>query len=319
MPLSHIPQVDIDHMKTLLTEMASAIDDIRHLKSTLVDAKQQLQTYKDESAIDGCFRVDTKRSDEYNYLMWSDTDKEVILQVEGVLLEGCVPPVVRSGSENSPRLNDLVQSILIGGRADDCEFNDAVAAIEAIHYFMSRFDQKPSTYYHTRIDDMDAIHVETRLFTPTQWARSGILDHHVVDQNDVLRDVLRRGTHHYTEDNTVAFLKWDKGTDGSISVSDMNPTMLRPGHLVDIGICFHMLKLNNRIRFLVRLDSVVVMNRIGAEILKVIKKHSNEDQDVIARPVKKRRVHFKGTNISVHVQSSTDIDTISDMLFHAST
>ncbi|KAK0229873.1 hypothetical protein EDD85DRAFT_956986 [Armillaria nabsnona] len=304
MPLSRIPRVDIDHVKTLLTETASAIDNVRHLKSTLVDAKQQLQTYKDESAID-------------------DTDEEVVLQVEGVLLEGCVPPVVGSGSENSwvlgPRLNDLIQSILIGGRADDCEFNDTVAAIEAIHYFMSRFDQKPSTYYHTRIDDMDAIHAETRLFTPTQWARSGILDHHVVDQNDVLRDVLRRGTHHYTEDNAVAFLKWDKGTDGSISVSDMNPTMLHPGHLVDIGICFRMLKLNNRIRFLVRLDSVVVMNRIGAEILKVIKKHSNEDQDVIVRPIKKRHVHFKGTNISVHVQSSTDIDTISNMLFHAYT
>ncbi|KAK0472946.1 hypothetical protein IW261DRAFT_1423926 [Armillaria novae-zelandiae] len=153
---------------------------------SLVDTKQLLQTYKDKGAIDGYFQVDTTRSDEYNYLLWSDSDEEVVLQVQGVLLEGHVPPVVGSGT------------------------------IEAIHYFMSRFDKKPSTYYPMWIDNMDAICAATHLLTPTQHAKSDVVDHGAVDDNDVLRNVFHHGSHCYTEDNVVAFLKWDKKVDGSM-------------------------------------------------------------------------------------------------------
>ncbi|KAK0474423.1 hypothetical protein IW261DRAFT_1423003 [Armillaria novae-zelandiae] len=132
MPLSRIVPMDMDQVRELLTE------------TTSVNTKQLLQTYKDEGAIDGYFQVDTTQSDEYNYLLWSNSDKEVVLQVQGVLLEGHVPPVVGSG-----------------------------------------------------------------------------------------------------KDNIVAFLKWDKKVDGSMHVTAMKPTMLHAGHIVDIGICFHMLKLNN--------------------------------------------------------------------------
>ncbi|KAK0468644.1 hypothetical protein IW261DRAFT_1426240 [Armillaria novae-zelandiae] len=112
------------------------------------------------------------------------------------------------------RLNDLVQSVLIGSHDNDSQFNDAVKAIEATHYFMSRFDKKPLTYYPTWIDNMDAIHVATCLLTPTQRAKSDVVDHGAVDDNDVLRNVFCRGSHCYTEDNIVAFLKWDKKVDG---------------------------------------------------------------------------------------------------------
>ncbi|KAK0472265.1 hypothetical protein IW261DRAFT_1571085 [Armillaria novae-zelandiae] len=216
MPLSRIAPVDMDQVQELLTETTSAMNTVRHLKSSLVDTKQLLQTYKDEGAIDGCFQVDTTRSDEYNYLLWSDSDEEVVLQVQGVLLEGHVPPMVGSGSENSLRLNDLVQSVLIGSHDDDRQFNDTVKAIEAIHYFMSRFNKKPSTYYPMRIDNMDAIHATRRLLTPTQCAKSDVVDHGAVDDNDVLRNVFHHGSHCYTEDNIIAFLKWDKKVDGSM-------------------------------------------------------------------------------------------------------
>ncbi|KAK0474360.1 hypothetical protein IW261DRAFT_1568698 [Armillaria novae-zelandiae] len=268
--------MDMDQVRELLTETTSAMNTMQHLKSSLVNTKQLLQMYKDEGAIDGCFQVDTTRSDEYNYLLWSNSDEEVVLQVQGVLLEGHVPPVVGSGSENSLRLNDLVQSVLIGSHDDDSQFNNTVKAIEAIHYFMSRFDKKPLTYYPTWIDNMDAICVAMHLLTPTQRAKSDVVDHGAVDDNDVLQNVFCHGSHCYTEDNIVAFLKWDKKVDGSMLVTDMKPTMLRARHIVDIGICFRMLKSNNCVWFLVRLDSVVVINRMGAQVLKDIDRHHNE-------------------------------------------
>ncbi|KAK0462770.1 hypothetical protein IW261DRAFT_1576180 [Armillaria novae-zelandiae] len=287
MPLSRIAPVDMDQVRELLTETTSAMNTVRHLKSSLVDTKQLLQTYKDEGAIDGCFQVDTTRSDEYNYLLWSDSDEEVVLQVQGVLLEGHVPPVVGSGSENSLRLNDLVQSVLIGSHDDD---------------------NSTKSHRHTILRGLITwmlFSAATRLLTPTQRAKSDVVDHGAVDDNDVLRNVFRHGSHCYTEDNVVAFLKWDKKVDGSMLVTDMKPTMLHAGHIVDIGICFRMLKLNNRVRFLVRLDSVVVINRTGAEVLKDIDRRRNESQNVAVRPVKKARVHFKGSNIAVQVQTAS--------------
>ncbi|KAK0460493.1 uncharacterized protein EV420DRAFT_1478271 [Desarmillaria tabescens] len=272
-----------------LLSLLLALTNVHSIKDQTVNAKFQLRMYKNESTIDGNFTVDTKRSSKYNYLIWADSGEEVVLQVEGVLLEGYVPPVLNCRSDYLNRLNDLVQSMLISGDKEDKAFSDAVSAIEAIHYFMSRFDSKPSMFYPSRVDTMVAICAETRLLMPMARVKTNIVDPQCIDSGNILKTILEKGSHQYMEDNVVDFMKWGTEHDGTL--------------------------------FMVRLESVMVMERIGTEILKSIGKFLGAGTEPIQPPPKKRRVHFKGISVAVNMEgtSNADVDNLSEMMQHAST
>lgn len=73
----------------------------RSQKSDSLDSRWQLATYSDEALIDNAFSVNTTMSDEFVYLVWKDSQEEVILQVDGILVEAHHPPVISNGTEYS--------------------------------------------------------------------------------------------------------------------------------------------------------------------------------------------------------------------------
>ncbi|KAK0436849.1 uncharacterized protein EV420DRAFT_1652389 [Desarmillaria tabescens] len=214
-----------------------------------MDARWQLATYADEALIDNAFIVNTNTSDEFAYLVWKDSQEEVVLQVEGILAEAHHPPVIGNEMEYSGKLNDLMQSVVIVSSSQDDTFSRAIQGIEAINAFMARFNVKVNMMNNFVLGNLKAIRGQTRLLMPVGKARMSTVDISSIDYGNVLKNMMTQGSHQYTEDNVVSYLKWGPTTGGEIFVSDMNPALLKPGHIVDLGLSFRLIKMPRRVQF----------------------------------------------------------------------
>ncbi|KAK0186276.1 hypothetical protein F5146DRAFT_1142597 [Armillaria mellea] len=287
MPLSVTPRVQAMHLKELVDQTEILLADTHRLKLGTVDARWQLSSYSDETLIDNTFSINTTNSEEFVYLIWKDTQEEVVLQTEGILAEAHHPPVISMGMEYAGKMNDLIQSIVIVSSLTDSLFSRAIQGIEAIYSFMARFNIKVNTIGNFKVGDLNAIHGETQLLMPVGKVRMPIVGIKSIDSGNALKNMLSRGSHQYTEDNVISYLKWEHAVDGKTVISDMNPALLKPGHIVDVGLSFHLIKMPNCVLFQAQLDSCTVMEHGGVEALKVIMKQHQSEEGTSQGPLKK--------------------------------
>ncbi|PBK92425.1 hypothetical protein ARMGADRAFT_1080510 [Armillaria gallica] len=153
-------------------------------------------------------------SDEFVYLVWKDSQEEVVLQVDGILAEAHHPPVISNGTEYSGKLNDLIQSVVIVANSEDDTFNKAIQGFEAISAFMARFDRNVNANNNFALGDLKAIRGQTRLLTPSGKVRMAVVDIGPIDSGNILKNMLERRLHQYTEDNVVSYLKWERTSAG---------------------------------------------------------------------------------------------------------
>lgn len=111
-------------------------------------------------------------------------------------------------------MNDLVQSVVVVSGLKDTAFSRAIQGIEAIYSFMARFNVKVNTISNFKVRDLNAIRGETRLLMPVGKVRTPIVGIESIDSGNVLKNMLTRGSHQYTEDNVVSYLKWEHAVDG---------------------------------------------------------------------------------------------------------
>ncbi|KAK0435693.1 uncharacterized protein EV420DRAFT_1487905 [Desarmillaria tabescens] len=183
---------------------------------------------RDEALIDNAFIVNTNTSDEFAYLVWKDSQEEVVLQVEGILAEAHHPPVIGNEMEYSGKLNDLMQSVVIVSSSQDDTFSRAIQGIEAINAFMARFNVKVNMMNNFVLGNLKAIRGQTRLLMPVGKARMSTVDISSIDYGNVLKNMMTQGSHQYTEDNVVSYLKWGPTTGGEIHI--LSTLQFRVGH-----------------------------------------------------------------------------------------
>ncbi|KAK0184657.1 hypothetical protein F5146DRAFT_1006385 [Armillaria mellea] len=291
MPLSCTPPVNATHLK---------------------DAVEQMDMY--EALIDNDFSVNTTMSEEFVYLVWKESQEEVVLQVEGILVEAHHPPVVSNGTEYSfvfyiGKLNDLIQSIVIVANNKDNKFKKAVQGLEAITAFMAWFNRNVHTGNNFTLGDLKAIHGQTCLLTPSGKVHMATVDIAPINSGNALKNMLAWGSHQYTEDNVVSYLKWEHKSDRDTLVTDMNPALLKPGHIVDLGLSFHLISFNH--------DSIHARLWNG-EILKAITQSPVKEDGCVQGPPKKHCSVSKGNSMRGGT-IDTAVDGILDMMAQTST
>ncbi|KAK0242407.1 hypothetical protein EDD85DRAFT_785530 [Armillaria nabsnona] len=94
----------------------------------------QLSRFHDAATIGAKFTVDSFGLDQQHYLIWTKTQEEAILNVQGIIAEAYIPPITNT---NMKSLSKAYQSIKIISSEDDTQFTNALHAIDRLENFMS--------------------------------------------------------------------------------------------------------------------------------------------------------------------------------------
>jgi len=115
---------------------------------------------------------------------------------------------------------------------------------------------------------------QARFLTPAQNNPFSEAEHDIrisQDPRGHLQQLVNSGNFFYTDDNEVEFQEVTEDESGTTIVADLeDPCMIRPGHLVELFVNFRTITtggLRPIQLFLVKLDRVVIINKIGSRLL----------------------------------------------------
>ncbi|SJL14192.1 uncharacterized protein ARMOST_17647 [Armillaria ostoyae] len=214
-----------------------------------------------ESILD-TFVVDSVLSDDFVFLENESSGEEEVFQVQGVVSEVKLPPVLKAQRVS---INELTQTVKIISIDDDEWFRKASSATSHIVEFMEQHVQEtvwiPYAVRHGAIREFQFVN---RLLMPAH--RTTVEDVIVLppayDPSHTLQAVINEGKFVYTKDNKPAFKKFSLNEDGQYTrVHGVKPGTYRPGQIVAIGVSFHLVRSTNSdtMMFVAHLDLVALL------------------------------------------------------------
>ncbi len=69
------------------------------------------------------------------------------------------------------------------------------------------------------LGDLKAIRGQTCVLTPVSKVQTPVVDIAFIDSGNVLRNMMAQGSHQYTEDNVILYLKWASMKEGKVCIS----------------------------------------------------------------------------------------------------
>jgi hypothetical protein len=170
---------------------------------------------------------------------------------------------------------------------DDHSFKKAVSALRRIYaFFEESFPEgvmRP--YVRSVVGTIDAIVAQTWFITPSEhsvFPEVPILVQ--FDPENILAGLVDTGRFKFTEDNVVSFFEIISEDDGYVEwlnfvlyvmlylfhrklrKAEAVPSIFRCGHLIEASLCFRSITIGPNQVFLTRLDSVLLVNRIGSQV-----------------------------------------------------
>ncbi|PBK86766.1 hypothetical protein ARMGADRAFT_1035321 [Armillaria gallica] len=285
MALSHV-LCDMRHIPTMLDKLSTTI-----VKGTTIctqdDASKtcQLSRFFDHTLLPTEFGVSAPGIDYRHFLTWNSSQEEVVLNVQGVVVEVYLPPVIHA---KNPKC-DTFQMIKVSAPIQDKQFTCAYQAIMNIYSFMLHYDKHITPLEHNVVCNMPAIRADCKLMNNQSHNWDDIIDlRSTVDPDGLMKAYIDRGDYVYTEDNAVQFFEWK--SEDKHSIKPIHPGTIKAGDIVDLGLSFRLITVNSGVRFQVKLDSVTVINHSGVEILDSLAyTESTSSKQTIVRPPKKRQ------------------------------
>jgi len=214
------------------------------------------------------FRVKTMAGG-YTFLVWGDTGDEVVLDIVGFIAACELPPVTCKKRFNSANNRTLVYSLSLAGPGDPL-FKKALSAHRRIYKIFeeSLAEGVLHPYVAHTVGDLDRVLAETRFITPTKhnpFMEGSIPDSY--DPDGILADLVAGGKFTFTEDNTLSFSQIVQDSEEKLMKLEARPNTFRRGHLVEASLCFRTVVIGSKEVFLTRIDSVMLVSRVGAQLI----------------------------------------------------
>ncbi|KIM84225.1 hypothetical protein PILCRDRAFT_6500 [Piloderma croceum F 1598] len=295
-----------DNLKRVLTD-AVCLGKLENLATLRAESEThksyQLGDFDDDQKIRRSFKVQVGR-ENYAFLVWRDTGEEVVLQVQGLLMACSLPPVSSRTKFPAHHAHVIKQSVTICG--DNCKsFGTALAALRRIHQYI---DENFSVgvvrgFKISNSASLDTIVAATRVLTPAEskvWSPVEGGPSTDIDPENVLRDLINTGKYLFTEDNVVAYSEMLPDiVEGTLTASDANPGIFRPGQLVEMSVNIRALLMGSMRNVVLRMDSLTMHDRYGAGLLADMKlsKRMLVPQESVTTP-RKRKVDVSDIIVS---------------------
>ncbi|KAH7909520.1 hypothetical protein BJ138DRAFT_1114909 [Hygrophoropsis aurantiaca] len=236
--------------------------------------KIQLSAYDDDEKIEASFMVHRGFNDKYTLLLWRDSGAEVVLDVQGYIASMMVPPLSAKRHSNWRNPLALKQNVTLVGVTP--KFASACSALERLYRFFEQGfgrDQLRKWQLTTVGSSLPAITSSTRFVSPVAeldlWPNGLPLLTDDKDRENVIRQWVGEGKAVLTEDNVVSYteVKFD---DGRLQRRDIDPSLFRGGHLVEMGLSVRAVENRDHSpvqhSFLVHLDSLFLHNRMVTKV-----------------------------------------------------
>ncbi|KIM71745.1 hypothetical protein PILCRDRAFT_16770 [Piloderma croceum F 1598] len=263
-----------DNLKRVLTD-AVCLGKLENLATLRAESEThksyQLGDFDDDQKIRRSFKVQVGR-ENYAFLVWRDTGEEVSVTICG----------------------DNFKS-----------FGMALAALRRIHQYI---DENFSVgvvrgFEISNSAGLDTIVAATRVLTPAEskvWSPVEGGPSTDIDPENVLRDLINTGKYLFMEDNVVAYSEMLPDiVEGTLTASDANPGIFRPGQLVEMSVNIRALLMGSMRNVVLRMDSLTMHDRYGAGLLADMKlsKRMSVPQESVTTP-RKRKVDVSDIVVS---------------------
>ncbi|KAH7903828.1 hypothetical protein BJ138DRAFT_1120010 [Hygrophoropsis aurantiaca] len=239
--------------------------------------KVQLSAYDDDEKIESSFIIRRTPDQKYSLLLWRDSEREVVLDVQGFISQSMLPPLTSRHSSWRNPLSLKQNTTLLGTTA---KFSSACAALERLYrHFEQSFGKDQLKKWAlpsvgSTDSAMPAIMSATRFVSPTSdlhlWPSALPLLTDAMDVDGVVKTWVGEGRMAFTDDNYVRYTEM-KFDNGHLHRTITDPSYFRAGHLVEMGLSVRAVE--NRSHgpvqhsFLVHLDSLFLHNRLVSKIL----------------------------------------------------
>ncbi|SJL13927.1 uncharacterized protein ARMOST_17378 [Armillaria ostoyae] len=209
--------------------------------------------------------------DYRRFLVWKGSQEEVVLNVQGVVVEAYLPPLLHS---KNPKCEKTFQMVKISAPTTDKQFSQAYQAISNIYGYMSRHEEHITTLERSVTCNMPAIHADCKLMNAWSHNCDEILESpSIVDPDGLMKDTIDRGDFVYTEDNAIQFYEWRSEDKHRVDTKTIHPCTVRAGDIVDMSVSFRLINVNSGVRFQVKLDTLTVISHSGSEPYRHLQKH----------------------------------------------
>ncbi|PBK84552.1 hypothetical protein ARMGADRAFT_1088324 [Armillaria gallica] len=268
MTLSHC-RCDVRHISKLLEAIDKTIEKGTIIRSQNSDSKAcQLARFAEASAIETDLITSSPGHDKQCFVLWKNTKEEAVLNVQGILVEAAIPPII-GGHQN--KCDRIFQWIKIIAPANDKQFIKAVQAIQNIYDFMAQYTDNVQPLSPSTLTSSGGIRAKNKLMNHAMFNNDEtIIPDQIIDGEGLLKECIEHGAHIYTEDNVVQFFEWTTDDKKNVSTNTIHPGTIKVGDIVDIGVSFRLQCLSQETKFQICLDSVTVINCQGAEVLALL-------------------------------------------------
>ncbi|KAK0441515.1 uncharacterized protein EV420DRAFT_1485587 [Desarmillaria tabescens] len=235
--------------ETLRTEYQDAITFCNNNPS-------QLAGYGDIQRLLAETMVDSESRPDASFIVNQETREEMVFQMQGIVLEVALPPIVRRVS-----VNHLQQSVTIVGLEGDRQFVKALAAISCMLDLLSQLEMNHvRASPQTRTGNGVQVTFRNRLLTPSHAANEDdvVALLAVVDPHNLLSKELQPNKFSFTKDSNVSLEKYSWTADGHLS-------------------------------FVQRLDSIALMSTVGAPLVQAMEMASRNHEVQHPLPRKRRQ------------------------------
>ncbi len=260
----------------------------------------QLSRFSDTGAVGSNFKVNSLGSKHRHYLLWSKTQDEAVLNMQGVIAEAYIPPITNTNMWElscfhycqhwSPPENWFLKHI---SRSRSCQpqmtFNSQTLytpSVDSRIFMVCHYSPMEGNGITAMVGDIPAIRVENRLLVPRNSCQDGAMEPtQDVDPEGLLRATIRQGAHMYMENNMIIFREWTQDAKGKLwALTTSNtyltepntrlskathPGTLKAGDVVNLGLSFCILHFSGKGHFQIWLDSIAILDRRGSDVHKI--------------------------------------------------
>ncbi|KZT29856.1 hypothetical protein NEOLEDRAFT_1166688 [Neolentinus lepideus HHB14362 ss-1] len=268
-------KITYDDLKTVLMseDCTNILDDLFNTKEKSARAEVQLSAYDDYGKIESTFRVELHDASGHAFLVWRDGGEEVVFDALGFLAASQLPPLSRNVRTSRTKAHLLMQSVSIVGPGST-RFARQLKAYELLYHF---FDQSLGNARMKPMDrktvgEIDTLFCQTRYLTlvPYNIWPVAPLPFATLDPHHTLESYIDGSRYVFTDDNVVDYMATevdDENPAGEITYKVVAPSLFRIGHLVDVGINFRAVRGGDKLGLVTRMDSLLLVNRVGAKML----------------------------------------------------
>ncbi|KAF9010929.1 hypothetical protein BDZ89DRAFT_1143387 [Hymenopellis radicata] len=233
-----------------------------------------IAVYTEPSAIARDFVIDANSNEHFVFVNQRCQGAEQVFIVRGTISEVCLPPLVQNPSAPQ-RLGQVHQSVTLISYTSDKIFNDSgkaasnlleflVAAVPVSVNRSAIVDDSGRTKFlkfkTPFLSPCRRVHPDDVITVPSAYDPSGTISY-----DDIGNLVMSR-------DNVVAFNSLKKRTDGGWSrIRGVDPTIFRPGSIVEAGVTFRLLKQRHDYIIVCHLDSLTLIWQDGPKLLRELR------------------------------------------------